>query len=172
MIDNRDGNELTDGVFDTQSVELRLGKTAPNLRFVDFSSIFNTAIQRHDMFHQDVDSHSMILVFLVDEERFLVQAVLGCDLRNLFRIVVLKFINIANNLALVGTDGSEHKQILEVFILVERRRLKDDFLQQLNELNGKVGGQESFNSDRHIVRVSALWKGRSNDLWFFFQRLV
>ena len=43
----------TNGVLDAQTVKLSLGKTAPNLRLVDFVRVVHTAIERDNMLDKD-----------------------------------------------------------------------------------------------------------------------
>ncbi len=128
----------TNRVLDTQTIELRLCETAPYFGLVNLCGVLNTTVEGNDVLDQDVDRRFVILILLVDEEGFLVQAVVDRDLGNLVRIVVLELVNVADHLTLVRTDGSEHEQVLEVLVLVKRRRFQDNFLEQLDELDGKI----------------------------------
>jgi hypothetical protein len=42
---------------------------------------------------------------------------------------------------------------LQVLVITERRRFNNNFLQQFDELDGKIGGEESLDSDGNVVRV-------------------
>ena len=86
------------------------------------------------------------------------------DLRNLSDIVVLELVDVPNDLALVSANGSEHEQVLEVLVVAERRRLNDNLLEDLNELDRKVSCDESLDGHRDIIRVGALGKGSRDDL--------
>ena len=97
----------TDGVFDTETVQLSLGQSTPDLRLVDFVRILNTTIEGNHVLNQDIDGLSVLFVLLVDHERLLVQSMLGSDLRDLGGIVVLQLVDVPDDLALVRTDGSE-----------------------------------------------------------------
>ena len=63
---------------------------------------------------------NQVSLLLVDEEGLLIQAVLGGDLRDLTGVIVLQLVNVADHLALVRANGSEHEKILEVAVLAER----------------------------------------------------
>ena len=154
----------TDRVLDTESVELSLRKTAPNLGLVDLVGIVHATIERHDVFDENIDSLGVLLVLLEDEERFLVQAMLNRDPGDLGGVVVLELVDVANDLALVRADGCQHQQVLEVAVVAERRWLQDDLLQQLDELERQVSSQECLDSDRDIVGVGALGQRRCHDL--------
>lgn len=143
----------TNRVLDTQTIELRLCETAPYFGLVNLCGVLNTTVEGNDVLDQDVDRRFVVLVLLVDEEGFLVQAVVNRNLGNLIRVVVLELVNVANHLALVCTDGSEHEEVLEVLVLVEWRRLQDNLLEQFDELDGEISRQEGLDSDRDIIRI-------------------
>ena len=117
------------------------------------------------MLYKYVHRLRVLLVLLVDEEGLLVQAVFRSNLGNLADVVVLELVDVANDLALVCADRGKHQQVLEILVVAERRRLQDDLLKKLNELNREVRRQESLDSDRDIIRVSALRKRCGNDLY-------
>ena len=71
------------------------------------------------MLDQDVDGLTMLFVLLVDHERFLVQSMLGSNLRNLGGIIVLQFIDVPDNFALVFTDGGEKQEVLGISAVAE-----------------------------------------------------
>jgi hypothetical protein len=89
---------------------------------------------------------------------------LSGDASYLGDVVVLELVDVPDDLALVRADRREQKQVLQVLVVAERRWLDDDLLEQLDELDRHVGGQEGFDGDRHIVRVGALRNGRGHDL--------
>ena len=99
----------------------------------------------------------MLFVLLVDHERFLVQSMLGSNLRDLGGIIVLQFVDVPDNFALVCTDGGEKQQVLKIAVVTEGRRLDDYLLEQFDELQGEVGFDEGMDGNRDVVRVSALW---------------
>jgi len=155
----------TDRVFDTESVQLSLGQSAPNLRLVDLVRILHATIKRNHMLNQDVDCLSVLFVLLVDHKRLLVQPMLGSDLRDLSGIVVLQLVDVSDDLALVCTDGSKKQEVLEVAVVAEGRRLDDNLLEQFDELQRKIGFEECVDGDGDIVRVSTLRQDSGNDLW-------
>ena len=71
------------------------------------------------MLDQDIDGLTMLFVLLVDHERFLVQSMLGSNLRNLGGIIVLQFIDVPDNFALVFTDGGEKQEVLGISVVAE-----------------------------------------------------
>ena len=106
--------------------------------------MIRTTIDRYNMLHEYVDSHGVLIILLVYGEGFFVEPMVRGDLGNLTCIVVLQFIDVADDLAFVGTNRGEEKQILQILVVTERRGLDDDFLQKLTEFDRKVSGQESF----------------------------
>lgn len=49
-------------------------------------------------------------------------------------------------------------------VLAKHRVIKDNLLQKLNELVGKVGGHEGLDGDRHFLRILGLRQGCLNNL--------
>ena len=84
----------TDCVLDPQAIKLSLGESTPNLRPVDFVGIIETAVDRHNVLHEDVDGLGMLLVLLVDRQCLLVQPVVSRDLRNFCAVVVLELVDV------------------------------------------------------------------------------
>lgn len=134
-------------VFDTQTVELRFGQATPDCRFVDFGSELQSPVNRDDVFDEDVNSVDVEVVFLVDDQSFLVQAVVRSNLGDLRDVVVLQLVDVPDNLALVGANGSEQEQVLQVLVLAERWWLNDDLLEDLDELHGKIRVQERLDGN-------------------------
>ena len=125
------------------------------------------------MLDENVDGHLMLLVLLVDKEGLPVQPMLGRNPGDIRDVVVGELIDVAHDLALVRADSSEHQQVLQVLVLAERRRLKDDLLEQLDKLNRQVGGQEGLDRDRDIVGVCAFRQCGCNNLFcMLVMRLV
>ena len=67
--------KLTNGILDTQAIELSLRKARPDLRLIDLRRVLDTTVQGNNVLDENVDSHLMLLVLLVDEERLLEQTV-------------------------------------------------------------------------------------------------
>ena len=154
----------TDGVLDTETVQLSLGQSTPNLRLVDLVRILHATIEGNHVLNQDIDCLSVLFVLLVDHERLLVQSMLGSDLRDFGGVVVLQLVDVPDDLALVRTDGSEEQQVLEITIVAEGRGLDDYLLQQFDELQRKIGFEEGMDGNRNIVRISALWQYSGDNL--------
>ena len=154
----------TDGIFDAETIQLSLGQSTPNLRLVDLVCILHTTIKGNHMFDQNIDSLSVLLVLLVDHERLFIQPMLGSNLWDLGGIVVLQFVDVADDLAFVCTDGSEKQEVLEVAVVAEGRRLDDDLFQQFDEFKRKVSFDERMDGNGDIVWVGTLWQDGGNNL--------
>jgi len=154
----------TNGIFNTETVQLSLGQSTPNLRLVDLVRILHTTIEGDHMLDQDINSLGMLLVLLVDHECFLKQSMLGSDLRDLCGIVVLQLVDVSDNLSLVRTDSGKEHEVLEIAVVAEGRGLDDDLLEQFDKLQRKVGFEEGMDGDGNIVRVSTLWQDGGNNL--------
>lgn len=154
----------TNGVFNTETVQLGLGQSTPDLRLVDLVRILHTTIEGDHMFDQDINSLGVLLVLFVDHECFLKQSMLGSDLRDLRGIVVLQLVDVSDNLSLVRTDSRKEHEVLEIAVVAEGRGLDDDLLEQFDKLQRKVGFEECMDGNGDIVRVSALWQDSGDDL--------
>ena len=71
------------------------------------------------MLDKNVDCKRMLLMLLVDEEGLFVKSVINGDASNLLTVVVLQLVNVAHNLALVGTDRGQHHEVLKILVLGE-----------------------------------------------------
>jgi hypothetical protein len=131
---------------------------------VDLVGIFQSTINRNDVLNEDIDSHRMLLMLPVNRQCFLIKTVLSGNSCDISSVVVLKLVDIANNLALVSANGSEEKEVLEILVVAEWRRFDDDFFQQFDKLDGKIGLEEGLDGDGNIIGVSALRQGCSNKL--------
>jgi len=58
----------TNRVLDPQSIQLGLSKSTPNFRPVDFVGVIKSTINRHYMLDEDIDSHHVLIVLLVDRQ--------------------------------------------------------------------------------------------------------
>jgi hypothetical protein len=125
-------SQLTNGLLDAEAVQLRLSKPTPHLRLVDLVCIIKSAIDRYNMLHKDIDGQSVLFVFLVDSQRFLVELMLYSNLRNLAGVVILQLVDIIDHLSFVSPDRRQKQEILEVFVVTERRRLDNNLLQYFN----------------------------------------
>lgn len=119
----------TNGVFNTETVQLSLGQSTPNLRLVDLVRVLHTAIEGDHMLDQDINGLSVLLVLFVDHECFLKQSMLGSDLRDLRGIVVLQLVDVSDNLSLVRADSRKEHEVLEIAVVAEGRGLDDDLLE-------------------------------------------
>lgn len=161
---NRSSTLHTDRIFDSKTIQLSLGKSTPNFRLVDLDCVVQTTVDANNVLNKDVDCLRMFVIFLVDRKRLLVQLVVGCNLGHFICIVILKLVNIVDDLALVRTDCGEHEKVLKGLVVTEGGGLENDLFQQLDELDGEIGREESFDGHRNIVRVGAFRKSGGNDL--------
>lgn len=116
------------------------------------------------MLDKNVDSHGMLIIFLIDHKRFLVKPMIRSNLGDFGSIVVLQLVDVPDNLAFVCTDSSEEQQVLEIPVITERRRLNNDLLQKLNKLKREVGSQEGLDGDGDIIWVRTLRQSGCDDL--------
>jgi len=116
------------------------------------------------VFHQNIHCHGMLFMLFVNSQSLFIQAMFGGDSGNVSSVVVLQFVDITNNFALVSANSSKEKKILEIFVVAEWRGFNNNFLQKFNQFDGKVCLQERFDCDRHIVWISAFWEGGCNNL--------
>ena len=56
---------------------------------------------------------------------------------------------------------------MQALIIAERRRLHDDLLEELEELHGEVGLDESLNSNRYVIGICTFGDGSRNDLYIW-----
>jgi hypothetical protein len=71
-------------------------------------------------------------------------------------VIILQLVDISDDLSLIGAYGSEQHQVLEVSVVAEWRGLKDNLLEQFNELDREVRGKERLDGDGNIIGVGAL----------------
>ena len=55
---------------------------------------------------------------------------------------MIKPVDVLRDLGGLGADGREDEEVLEVRVLRELRALKDDPLEEVDELSGELGGEE------------------------------
>lgn len=118
-----------DGVLDTKSIELSLSESRPNDRLIDLDGVLLSAINRNDVFDEDVHGVKVELVLAEESERFFVKTVFVGDSGDLLNVETLDLFDVTHNSALVGSNGSEHEKLLEVGVVAERRRFEDDLLE-------------------------------------------
>src|SRR6267154_1393749 len=110
---------ITDRVTDPEAVKLGLSQPAPNFWFVDLVRVVQATVNRDNIFHKHINGVHVLLVFLVNREGFLIEAVISSNSGDFSFVVILQLVDIAHNLPLIGTYGSEQQQILEVPIVAE-----------------------------------------------------
>lgn len=94
------------------------------------------------MLDQNIDSHRMLLVFLVDRQCLFIQPMIRRNLGNLPGVVVLELVDIANDLALVCADCSQEQKVLEVTVVAKWRGLDDNLLKKFDQLNWEISREE------------------------------
>ncbi len=100
-----------------------------------------------------VHRKSVLVVLLVDAERFLVPTTIDGNLRNLVNIAIFELVNVINGLALSARMAGVHRSAGSC-LSRERRRFDDDLLE---EFDGEISRDEGLDGDRYIVGVGALW---------------
>lgn len=145
----------TDGILDTQTIQLRLSEAAPHGWLVDFDSIIQTAIDTGDVVYQDVDSESVFVVLLVDGEGFLVQAMFDSNSCDLLGVITVELVDVVNYLALVRSNGRKKEEILQVAVVTEGGWLQNDLLEHFDEFKWQVGLHEGFDGAGDIIGVGA-----------------
>lgn len=121
------------------------------------------------MLDENIDGQSMLFVLLVDGQGLLIQTVLGGDLGNFIRIVVLQLVDVANDFALVSAHSREEQEVLQVAVLAEGGWFDNDFLQELNQLNGEICLDKRLDSDGNIIRVCAFGESGGDNLSDYIQ---
>lgn len=116
------------------------------------------------MLDENVHGGRVLIVLVVDGEGLLVQTLLDGDPRDLLGVVVLKLVDVPNNLALVGSDGRQEQKVLERPVVRERRGLEDNFLEQLHQLGREVVVDKGLDGDGDVIGVSRLRHGGRDDL--------
>lgn len=87
------------------------------------------------MLNEDIHGQRMLLVFFVNAQSLLIQAMFSRNPGNVTSIIVLELVDVADDLALVSSDGREKHQVLQIFIVAEWRWLEYDLLEQLDQLD-------------------------------------
>ncbi|GJC99267.1 hypothetical protein ColKHC_08093 [Colletotrichum higginsianum] len=153
-----------DRVADTEAVKLGFCDLAPDLRQVDLLSESLGAVDTHNVLNEDVDSGGLVASLLIDLEGLLVKTDFDTSGRNVGSAEVVQAVDVVHNLTLVCLGSGEEKQVLEVGVVAERRRLQDDLLEQLNELEREIGGKEGGDSLGDLGRVGGLGNGGGSHL--------
>ena len=109
------------------------------------------------------------LKLLIDKKCLLVQLVLLADgdLGNIGTVVVLQALDVVHDAHLIGLDGGEDEQILQVSVGCELAVLgsvQNDALEQLDELVGQVGGHEGLDGRRNLLGDARLRQSRRDNL--------
>lgn len=90
------------------------------------------------MFDKNVDSHRMLLVFLVDRECLFIQSVIRRNLSNLPSVVILEFVDVANDFPLVRADCSQEQKVLEITVVAEWGGLDNNLLEKFDQLDWEI----------------------------------
>jgi hypothetical protein len=116
-----------------------LGKSAPNFWtrfwFISLVGVVQPTVNKYNVLDENVDCHRMLVILLIDRKGLLVQAMISDDLPG---IVILQLVDVANNLTLLGANGCQKEQVLQVLVVAERRWLNNYLPQRLDQLNGKI----------------------------------
>ena len=80
------------------------------------------------MLDEDIDSHHVLIVPLVDRQCLFIQPMVGGNLGNLPGIIILQLVDVAYNFALLSSNSRQKKEVLQVCVVAEWRGLNDDLL--------------------------------------------
>src|SRR3984885_761661 len=62
----------TNRVLNPQAIQLGLSKSAPNFGPVDFACVITSTVNRHYVLDENIDSHRVLIVLLVDRQRLFI----------------------------------------------------------------------------------------------------
>ena len=62
----------TNRVLNPQAIQLGLSKSAPNFEHVDFAGVIKSTVNRHYVLNENIDSHRVLIVLLVDRQRLFI----------------------------------------------------------------------------------------------------
>src|SRR5258708_22357703 len=110
---------ITDRVTNPEAVKLGLSQPAPNVRLVDLVCEVQATVNRDNVFHKHVNGVYVLLVFLINREGFLIEAMISGNSGDFSFVVVLQFVDITHDLPLIGTDSSEQQQVLKIPVVAE-----------------------------------------------------
>mmetsp|Transcript_3712 Transcript_3712/g.9309 ORF Transcript_3712/g.9309 Transcript_3712/m.9309 type:complete len:463 (+) Transcript_3712:1267-2655(+) len=156
-----------DGLCDLAVLKLGLAELVPDGAVAAAGSEFLGPLQGLQVHQQGVHGLGIEVVLLVDEEGLLVEAVglAQGDLGNLRTVVVVQAVDVVHHASLVGLDGCQDEQVLQVFVLAEVRGLvQHDLLEELDELVGQVRADESLDSGGNLFSIRRLWQRGGDDL--------
>mmetsp|Transcript_7994 Transcript_7994/g.24161 ORF Transcript_7994/g.24161 Transcript_7994/m.24161 type:complete len:827 (-) Transcript_7994:2764-5244(-) len=156
-----------DGLCDLAVLKLGLAELVPDGAVAAAGSEFLGPLQGLQVHQQGVHGLGIEAVLLVDEEGLLVEAVglAQGDLGNLRTVVVVQAVDVVHHASLVGLDGCQDEQVLQVFVLAEVRGLvQHDLLEELDEFVGQVRADEGLDSGGNFLGIRGLWQRGGDDL--------
>lgn len=110
-----------DSVLDTKTVELSLSESRPNDGLIDLDSVLLSTIDRDDVFDENVHGVEVKFILAEESERFFVETMFDGDGGDLLNVETLNLFDVTHNSTLVGSNGGEHEELLEVGVVAERR---------------------------------------------------
>ena len=110
------------------------------------------------------DGLEMHVVLLVKRERLLMQTMLDGNVGDLDDIEAVQLVDVVHDAALVGANGGQEEQLLQVAIVAEGGRLEDDLLEELDQLLRQVSREEGLDGDRDVFRICRFGDCDSDDL--------
>mmetsp|Transcript_108987 Transcript_108987/g.351891 ORF Transcript_108987/g.351891 Transcript_108987/m.351891 type:complete len:1017 (-) Transcript_108987:616-3666(-) len=140
---------------------------APDGRVVAARRELPGTLQGAEADEEGVHGLAVQVALLVDEEGLLVEAVRLSqrDLGDLGAVVAVQAVDVVHDPRLVGLDGREYEEVLQVPVLAEVGGLvEDDLLQELDELVGEVCGDEGLDRGRDLVGAAGLRQGGGHNL--------
>mmetsp|Transcript_18521 Transcript_18521/g.52004 ORF Transcript_18521/g.52004 Transcript_18521/m.52004 type:complete len:364 (-) Transcript_18521:2397-3488(-) len=142
-----------------------MGKLTPHGRLIDLGGVVEGALEAvlRDVLQQHQDGLHLFVKLLVDLKCLLCQPMLNRLFGHSGTIKVVQLVDEHFDTAVVGLDGSEDEEVLQVGVVGERSGLQHNLLQQLDQLHMQLLGHEGLDSDADLLRVARL-RQRGADL--------
>mmetsp|Transcript_1325 Transcript_1325/g.3676 ORF Transcript_1325/g.3676 Transcript_1325/m.3676 type:complete len:568 (+) Transcript_1325:983-2686(+) len=155
-----------DGLWDLSALELRLAQLVPHGAVVDPRRELRGAVDGFDVGEQGVHGLGVEVALLVDQEGLLVEVVRLAQ-RNLGDggpVVLVEAVDVVHHARLVRLDRGEDQEVLQIPVLAELRSVHHDLLQELDELVGELGRDESLDGARDFLGVPGVLQRSADHL--------
>mmetsp|Transcript_9515 Transcript_9515/g.21823 ORF Transcript_9515/g.21823 Transcript_9515/m.21823 type:complete len:509 (-) Transcript_9515:2161-3687(-) len=149
---------------DHVGVELSGGEGSPDIGDVDGLRVLLTAGHVAQVLQEHGDGVHLLVGLLVDHEGLLEQLVGDANAGDVRAVEVVQTVDVLHHAGLVGLDGSQDQQVLQVLVVAELGALEHNLLQELNQLVGQVGVHERLDSHGHFLSILARGQGSGHHL--------
>lgn len=129
-------DEALDSLSEHALIELCLTKLSPDLWLVGLLCEGLGSLQVALLLEENLDGLDILSEFLVNAESFVIELVLILlgNFGELLTVIVVKPVDVVHDSALVGLDGGQDQQVLEVSVVGEARVVENDSLEEFDEL--------------------------------------